>query len=121
MKRLLVGITVLLVLAAVPTATAGQRASSTLYGTVGPGDTIKLAAANGKAVIRLRPGRYTVIVRDKSTKHNFRITGPVNAANKATSARFVGSVKWVVMLAIGGHSYGSDAGDGALKRRFRVG
>ena len=45
---------------------------------------------------RLRPGGYTVSVRDRSAKRGVRLTGAGVA--KATTAGFVGTKSWKVVL-----------------------
>jgi len=46
-----------------------------LTGTVGPGFTISLKQGL-KPVRTLKAGRYTFVVTDKSSIHNFRLKGP---------------------------------------------
>ena len=54
---------------ALPARTA---AVPTLKGTVGPSFTISLKR-NGKRVATLKPGRYKIVVADKSSFHNFEL------------------------------------------------
>ena len=42
-----------------------------LTGTVGPGFSISLKDATGKKVTKLKAGKYTFVVTDKSSSHNF--------------------------------------------------
>ena len=77
-------------------ALAGQTAATPLAGTVGPGFTITLAKA-GKNVKNLKPGSYTITVKDKSDEHNFHIFGP-GVAKVVTSVPFVGTKKVTVTL-----------------------
>lgn len=42
-----------------------------LTGTVGPGFTISLKDSTGKKVTKLKAGKYTFVVTDKSSSHNF--------------------------------------------------
>jgi plastocyanin len=44
-----------------------------LKGTVGPGFTIKLVDGTGKKVTTLKPGKYTFVVSDKASIHNFTL------------------------------------------------
>ena len=44
-----------------------------LTGTVGPGFTISLKNAAGKKVTTLKAGKYTFVVTDKSSFHNFEL------------------------------------------------
>ena len=58
--------------ATTPTSAAPAQA---ITGTVGPGFTITLTKG-GKKVTRLNAGRYQLVVRDRSTMHNFVLEGP---------------------------------------------
>lgn len=57
-------------LAVAATAFGGHRAAPKLVGTVGPGFTIHLTKG-GKAVKSLKAGRYTFVIHDKASIHNF--------------------------------------------------
>jgi copper binding plastocyanin/azurin family protein len=48
-----------------------------LTGTVGPGFTISLKDATGKKVTKLKAGKYTFVVTDKASIHNFVIEKPL--------------------------------------------
>ena len=75
-----------------PSAPVGARLSL----TVGPGATISLRTLAGRRVTRLRPGAYTVSVRDRSPAHNARIRGATAA--RATGVGFVGTRTWRIVL-----------------------
>ena len=75
-----------------PSAPVGAR----LALTVGPAYKISLKTGAGKAVKLLRPGRYTVVVRDRGAIHNARLKGA--GAAKATGIGFVGTKTWKVVL-----------------------
>jgi plastocyanin len=79
-------------LVAVGVATgASMLAVPKLHGTVGPGYTISLKNAHGKKVTTLKHGKYTFIVGDKASIHNFTLNGP-GAKNKTiTGTSFVGT------------------------------
>ena len=47
-----------------------------LHGAIGPGFTISLKNAQGKKVATVKHGKYTFTVGDKSSIHNFTLTGP---------------------------------------------
>jgi plastocyanin len=66
----------------------------TLTATVGPGATISLRTRRGARVTRLKAGRYRIVVRDRSTMHNFHLSG--RGVNKRTTVRFRGTVTWTV-------------------------
>jgi plastocyanin len=75
-----------------PSAPVGSK----LVLTSGPGFTIGLRTTTGKKVTRLRPGTYTILVRDRSGAHNARIAGA--GAARATTVPFVGTKTWRVVL-----------------------
>jgi plastocyanin len=77
------------------TTTAAPSAPGTLVGTVGPAPTISLTRA-GRAAKTLKPGAYTVTVRDRSASHNFHLTGA--GVNRKTAVPFVGTQTWKVTL-----------------------
>jgi plastocyanin len=69
---------------------------ATLLLTSGPGFTISLKTRAGKKVTRLRPGRYTLVVRDRSAAHNAHISGA--GVNRRTSVPAVVTQTWRVVL-----------------------
>jgi plastocyanin len=66
----------------------------TLTATVGPSATISLRTSRGARVRRLKAGRYRIVVRDRSSRHNFHLRGL--GLNKRTSVAFRGTVTWTV-------------------------
>lgn len=84
------------VVAALALAVPGSAATPKLVATVGPGDAITLRTAAGAPVRSLRAGVYTVVVKDRSDEHNFRIAGP--GVSKATGVGSTGTVTWKVKL-----------------------
>jgi len=73
---------------------------NTLIATVGPGFTITM---NKKTV---KAGTYTIIVHDRSSLHNFHLTGP--GVNKLTSVPAIGTTTWTVNLKKGSYRYVCD-------------
>ncbi len=63
------------VVALAAAATASSMSAPRLVGTVGPGFTISLKKG-GKAVKTLKAGKYTFVITDKASIHNFVIEGP---------------------------------------------
>jgi plastocyanin len=94
---------VVLALAAPPTAFAVLSATK-LSGTTGPGFTITLKKA-GKKVTTLKPGKYTITVSDKSTAHDFVLTGPGIRNKKITTVSFMGTKTVTVTLKKGTYTY----------------
>jgi plastocyanin len=82
----------------------------TLRASVGPTGRATLSSTSAKA------GRFRVVVRDRSARHNFRLAG--RGVNKTTRADFTGSVTWRVKLGKGVYRFGSDAKK--LPGRLRV-
>jgi plastocyanin len=83
---------------------------ATLRGSVGASGAATLSVRSVKAAV------YRLAVRDRSARHNFRLKG--RGVNKATTARFKGSVTWRVRLARGTYRFGSDSK--RLPGRLRV-
>ena len=100
-------------------ALAGHAASTPLAGTVGPGFSISLAKA-GKNVKTLKPGSYTITVKDKSASHDFHIFGP-GVAKVVTSVSFVGTKKVTVTLKKGTYTIQCDPhAQSGMKSTFKV-
>jgi len=104
---------------AVPAATAALKApaATTLTGTVGPGFTITLTQ-NGKAVKKLKAGKYTIKIADKAIDHNFHLKGP--GVNQTTSVPKKLNVTWNVTLKKGKYTYVCDPHATFMKGSFTV-
>jgi len=90
----------LVALLAVPSAAS----AATLVGEVGPGSTIVLRTQTGVRVQTVRAGStWTIVVRDRSTAHNFRLAGPGFA--RQTSLAFTGTATWTVTFRAGTWRY----------------
>jgi plastocyanin len=76
-----------------------------LHGTIGPGFTISLKNAQGKKVATLKHGKYTFIVGDKSSIHNFTLTGPGTKNKMITGTSFVGTKTVTVTLKKGKYTF----------------
>jgi plastocyanin len=90
--------------AAAATASARSSAPPFLVGTVGPGYTITLEQG-GKAVRRLKAGKYTLVVHDKASIHAFSLDGPNGYARDFTTVPFVGTKTFTVTLRAGKYKY----------------
>ena len=89
---------------AVPlTAPAGTSATK-LTGITGPGMTISVKKA-GRKVTTLRPGSYTITVADKSSAHDFVLTGPGIRNKLITGLAFKGTKTVTVTLKKGKYEY----------------
>ena len=83
---------------------AGAMTVPKLFGTVGPGFTISLKSATGKAVKQVKAGKYTFVIRDKSSIHTFSLKGP--GVNKTlTSVTFVGTKSVTLTLRAGTYTF----------------
>jgi hypothetical protein len=70
-----------------------------LIATVGTNDgfDIGLADANGAPVVRIPPGTYTIVVRDRSTLHNFHLASNEDpSVDFRTELDFVGEMSFTV-------------------------
>lgn len=72
-----------------------QAALPKLTGSVGPGFTITLKKGTTK-VTNLKAGKYTLVVSDKATTHNFHLTGA--GVNVKTGVLAVGTKTFTVTL-----------------------
>ena len=92
-----------------------------LTGTVGTGDdfVITLQSADGTRVKHVDPGTYTLVVRDKSSFHNFHFFGP--GVDVSTDVDSVGDKTFTVTLADGTYTYQCDPHGSQMKGTFTVG
>jgi hypothetical protein len=93
-------------------------ALTTLYGTVGPGFTITLRR-HGQAVRHLRPGRYALVVTDRSPIHDFRLKGP-GVSRVVGGIEFEGTKRVVVRLRKGTYVYLCDPHASFMRGSFVV-
>ena len=90
-----------------------------LVATVGPRFLISLRTASGARVRALPAGRYTIVVRDRSRRHNFHLVG--RGVNRRTGVRFTGTVRWTVTLAHGArYRFFCDPHARRMRGSFRV-
>ena len=87
-------------------APTGAMTPTKLTGSTGPGFTITLKKGTAK-VRTVKPGRYTITVRDRSNIHNFRIKGP-GLNREITKLGFVGTKTVTVTLKRGRYTYQCD-------------
>jgi plastocyanin len=92
-------------------------ATPKLTGTVGPGFTISLKKGAAKAAT-LKAGKYTIVVKDLSSIHNFHLTGP--GVNKKTGVGPKGTFTWKVTLKKGSYKYVCDPHASSMKGSFKV-
>src|SRR4051794_12406041 len=97
---------------ALPGLAPAASRNNTLIGTDGPGFTITISKKTATA------GTYTIVIRDKSNIHNFRLTGP--GVNKLTSVPWVGTKTWTVKLKKGIYQFVCDPHATIMKGVLRV-
>ena len=82
------------------TGSSSAAAAKTVNGTVGPGFTIGLTMQS-KKVTRLRAGvSYRFVISDRSSGHNFRLTGP-RLNRELTSVGYTGTRSYLLKLGRG--------------------
>ena len=90
----------------------------TVQGSVGPGFTIGLELG-GKKVTALKPGTYRFVISDKSSIHDFHLTGPV-LDRTITYVDFTGTTSIVLTLKKGTYRYFCDPHSTVMHGSFRV-
>jgi hypothetical protein len=108
---------VLLVVLAVAEGAGAQ--APTLFGTVGPGFSIRFSDAAGNPVRNLAPGSYTIQIDDKADIHNFHLTGP--GVDQATDTEQTGTFTWTVAFGAGKYHYQCDPHSSTMRGDFTVG
>ncbi len=93
-------------------ALPAAAATPTFKGTVGPGFTIKMASKPTKA------GTIKLVVADKSSAHNFHLTGP--GVNVKTSVSSMGTKTFTVTLQKGTYKFVCDPHKSFMKGSFKV-
>jgi plastocyanin len=86
-------------------ATATTTAVPKLNGIIGPGFTISLKNTHGKKVTTLKHGKYTFVVGDKSSIHNFTLNGPGIKNKTITATSFVGTKMATLTLKKGKYTF----------------
>jgi hypothetical protein len=103
---------------AVGTAQLAPPPPTTRLGvTVSAAGKVTLVDADGVAADTAPAGKFVLVVRDRSKKAGFRLTGP--GVTKATGAAFRGTATWRVTLKAGRYAVGSTAA-GAKRASFVV-
>ena len=87
-------------------------ATSKLTGTVGPRYTIKMPTKPTKA------GKYTLVVSDRSSSHNFHLKGP--GANVKTSVARTGTKSFAITLVKGKYTFLCDAHPTSMRGSFTI-
>ena len=101
------GLLLITIVAALALAGSAGAQNPTLFGTVGPGFSIRVADGAGNRVTRIPPGTYTLQVNDLATAHNFHLSGPGNF-DMSTTVEGTGSATWTVTFQEGTYHYQCD-------------
>ena len=91
---------------------------STLHASVGPGFEISLTSEDGDDVTTLAAGEYPIDVDDKSSAHNFHLTGP--GVDEDSGVNEIGSSTWTVTLESGTYEYVCDPHASSMNGEFEV-
>jgi plastocyanin len=94
-------------IAAIPVFAATPK----LTGTTGPGFTIAMKKPT-------KAGKYTLVVSDKSSIHNFRLKGP--GVNVATSVSATGTKTFKITLKKGKYTFLCDPHASTMKGSFTL-
>lgn len=92
----------------------GNGDRKTLKGSVGPGFVISLPGAGS-----LTAGDYTLVVDDKSSIHNFHLTGP-GGVDVATEIVDEGQMSFEITLVPGTYTYVCDPHASSMNGTFTV-
>ena len=98
--------------AALALALPALAATPTFKGTVGPGFTISMAKKPSKA------GKIKLVVADKSSIHNFHLTGP--GVNVKTAVGFTGTKTFTITLKKGTYTFVCDPHSSSMRGKFRI-
>lgn len=111
-RRLALVLAAIVALSVAGAAQAAPAKTKKLNGSVGPGFTIKVAKKTVKA------GRYTFVIRDRSSAHNWHITGP--GVNRRTSVPGTGTKRITVRLRKGTYTIVCDPHSSTMRTTLRV-
>ncbi len=117
MRRSMRVLVVSAVAAALLAAPATAQAAGKLTAVVGPAFNITLKMGT-KKVTRLKAGKYTITVRDRSNIHNFHLKGP--GVNKDSGVKVVATRTWTVTFKPGTYVYVCDPHKASMRGSFKV-
>ena len=100
----LVTLVTLVTVVALALASVAAAATPKLNGTVGPGYTITLKKA-GTKVTKLKAGKYTFVISDRASIHNFSLDGPKGLEKTFTSVPFKGTKTITMTLKAGKYKF----------------
>jgi hypothetical protein len=109
----------LLAVGLVATAYASAGSPSRLVGKTGPGFTIILTQG-GKKVSKLKAGKYTFVINDKSSNHNFAMDGPHKFEKDITTIPFKGAKTVTLTLVKGTYKFYCAKHESTMFGHFKV-
>jgi plastocyanin len=112
MKRITLTLVTLAAAVSLPALASATAQAGSLTATDGPGFTITMSKKSVKA------GAYVITVKDRSSIHNFHLTGP--GVNKATSVVAVKTYTWKVTLKKGTYRFVCDPHATIMKGVLKV-
>ena len=98
---------------------ASAMTTPKLNGTVGPGFTITLTKG-GKKVTSLKAGKYTFVIHDKATAHNFTLEEKGGHGRTLTATAFMGTKTITVTLSKGTWKYYCSVHESVMFGFFKV-
>jgi hypothetical protein len=101
------------------TTTGGTEPGFTLLGSVGPGFEISVTTPSGDAPGTLAPGSWELQVDDKSSAHNFHLTGPGDV-DVSTEVGEEGTETFQVELQPGTYTFVCDPHSSTMNGTFEV-
>lgn len=101
-----------------PPVAPPPAALSRLLATVGPKSTISLRSATGAVLRSVKPGTYSIVVRDRTKAHNFHLVG--KGVNRKSGIAAVGTTTWKVKLSAGTLRFFSDRAPKTVKGSILV-
>jgi plastocyanin len=101
-----------------PPPPAPPASPGLLIATVRSNYTIDVKTPASRKVDTVKPGPYTIEVRDQSNEHNFHLQG--SGLSKTTAVGFVGTQKWSVTLVPGSYRYQCDPHATVMKGSLTV-
>jgi len=100
MRSIILSVVAVVLCLALTSAVFAAGNANRLTGTDGPGFTITMSKKAVKA------GIYKIVIRDRSSIHNFHLTGP--GVNKKTGVAAVTTTTWTVKLKKGIYKFVCD-------------
>lgn len=97
-----------------PSEATTEAGGATLTGSVGPGFDISLDGTDG-----LTAGSYTLVVEDRSSAHNFHLTGP--GVDVSTGVGAEGEESFAIELEAGEYTFVCDPHASQMNGSFTVG